>query len=97
MAGTVVAVENTDAAVADGVALEVAAGVIGGPPIDPIRGCIAGAGADATVVGVATHSFEVGSHVNPASQAATLKSKVAGKSILKDSSVCTPPSVLNLL
>lgn len=62
MAGTVVAVENTEAAVADGVALEVAAGVIGGPPIDPIRGCIAGAGAEAAEVVVldaagATHTY----------------------------------------
>lgn len=35
MAGTVIAVENTEAAVAAGVALAVAAGVIGGLPLEP--------------------------------------------------------------
>lgn len=50
MAGTEVALENTEAAVAAGVALETAAGVIDGPPVDPTSGCIAGAGADATSV-----------------------------------------------
>ena len=69
MAGTEVAVENTEAAVAAGVAFEVAAGVIDGPPVDPIRGCIAGAGAEADN----THWFVPASQVYPGSQSAATK------------------------
>ena len=72
MAGTVVAVENTEAAVAVGVAFEVAAGVIDGPPVDPRLGCIAGAGAGADDC---THSELSASQMYPCAHSAAPKIK----------------------
>lgn len=48
MAGTVAAVEKIEAIVAAGVDREVGEGVIIGPLVAPIPGCIAGAGAVAS-------------------------------------------------